>query len=174
MPMSEKETILFGIPVPSDDKLFLSIVAVHILLGIICVTAGIGAMFSTKGSSLHTRSGKIYYWTQLLIFITVIPLTVMRWPHNNHLFVLGMISFLTAYLGRMIARNPKPGWSRLHTISMGTSYIFLLTAFYVDNGKNLPFWRQFSQLFFWLFPAAIGVPVIIYALLRHPLNKRKI
>ncbi len=70
MPLPEKETILFGIPVPSDDKLFLAIVVVHILLGIICVLAGIAAILSNKGSNLHTTSGKIYYWVLLLIFLT--------------------------------------------------------------------------------------------------------
>lgn len=173
MTLSEKETILFGIPVPSDDRLFLAIVVVHILLGIICVATGIVAMLGTKGSALHTRSGKVYYWALLFIFITVVPLSIMRWPHNNHLLVLGTLSFFAAYVGRQLALKRKPGWHRLHTVLMGSSYILLLTAFYVDNGKNLPFWNHFSQLFFWLFPAVTGIPIIIYALLRHPLNKIK-
>ena len=28
---------------------------------------------------------------------------------------------------------------------MGASYILLLTAFYVDNGKNLPLWRELPE-----------------------------
>ena len=31
---------------------------------------------------------------------------------------------------------------KLHITGMGTSYVLLLTAFYVDNGKNLPLWRD--------------------------------
>jgi uncharacterized membrane protein len=151
---------------------FISIVVVHILLGIICVIAGAVAMLSRKGRGMHSLFGRVYYWVLLLIFITVIPLSIMRWPHNNHLLALGVLSFLSAYFGQRLARNLKPGWTRLHTICMGASYIFLLTAFYVDNGKNLPFWNQFSQLFFWLFPVAIGLPIIVYALFFHPLNKR--
>lgn len=172
--MEEKETLLFGIPVPSDNKLFLAIVVIHIVLGIICVLSGLSAMLSNKGRGVHSISGKIYYWGLLLVFITVIPLSIMRWPLNNHLLALGVLSFLSAYFGRRLARNPRPGWTRLHTVCMGSSYIFLLTAFYVDNGKNLPFWNQFSQLFFWIFPAAIGGPIIIYALLKHPLNRMKL
>ncbi len=173
MPLSEKETILFGIPVPSDDKIFLAIVVFHILLGIICVSSGVTAMLSEKGSVVHRRSGKIYYRALLLVFISVIPLSIMRWPHNNDLLVLGTLSFFTAYSGRQLALKRRSGWTRLHTMLMGSSYILLLTAFYVDNGKNLPFWNQFSQLFFWLFPSAIGVPIIIYVLLRHPLNRMR-
>jgi len=171
--MTEKETIVFGMPVPSDNKLFLAIVTVHILLGIVCVLSGLVAMLSKKGNNNHRLSGKIYFWALLLIFITVVPLSIMRWPFNNHLFLLATLSFGTAYFGRRLARKPQQGWIRLHTACMGSSYILLLTAFYVDNGKNLPFWNLFPQLFFWLFPAAIGIPIIIYALLRHPLNLRK-
>lgn len=171
--MSEKETILFGIPVPSDNKLFLAIVAVHIVLGVICVLSGLSAMLSNKGRGAHSISGKIYYWGLVFVFISVIPLSIMRWPHNNHLLALGVLSFLFAYFGRRLARLSRPGWTRLHTVCMGSSYIFLLTAFYVDNGKNLPFWNLLPQLFFWLFPAAIGMPIIKYVLSKHPLNKKR-
>ncbi|MBS1977823.1 MAG: hypothetical protein JST46_10665 [Bacteroidetes bacterium] len=169
--MPEEQTIIFGIPVPSSDPLFITIVVIHILLGIICVISGFIAMMSRKGRGNHSRWGKLYYATLLLIFVTIIPLSVMRWPANNHLLALGILSFGAASYGRWIVRHHKHAWPRLHTICMGCSYIFLLTAFYVDNGKHLPFWRQFPQLFFWIFPAAIGVPIILYSLLRHPLNR---
>lgn len=55
---------------------------------------------------------------------------------------------------------------------MGASYILLMTGFYVDNGKNLPFWRLFPQWFFWVFPAIVGVPIIIYALRTNSLNRK--
>ena len=55
---------------------------------------------------------------------------------------------------------------------MGASYIFMLTAFYVDNGKNLPLWRELPQIAFWLLPGAIGLPLILHALLRHPVVLR--
>jgi hypothetical protein len=52
---------------------------------------------------------------------------------------------------------------------MGASYILLLTAFYVDNGKSLPLWRELPEIAFWILPSAIGVPIIVYVLLTHPL-----
>jgi hypothetical protein len=48
----------------------------------------------------------------------------------------------------------------------------LLTAFYVDNGKNLPLWNQLPPIAFWLLPGAVGTPFIVRALLRHPLVQR--
>jgi hypothetical protein len=52
---------------------------------------------------------------------------------------------------------------------MGSSYILLLTAFYVDNGAHLPLWRELPTLAYWLRPAAIGLPIIAATLRRHPL-----
>jgi len=56
---------------------------------------------------------------------------------------------------------------------MGLSYILMLTAFYVDNGKHLPLWKELPQIAFWLLPSACGVPVIAWALRRHPLARRE-
>jgi hypothetical protein len=44
----------------------------------------------------------------------------------------------------------------------------VLTAFYVDNGPNLPFWRELPYLAFWVLPGAIGTPLILYAVYRYP------
>jgi hypothetical protein len=52
---------------------------------------------------------------------------------------------------------------------MGLSYILLLTAFYVDNGPNLPVWRNLPSLVFWVAPSIVGLPILIRALSRHPL-----
>ena len=170
----EEETILFGIPVPSTNKLFLTIVVVHIALGLICVISGLVSMLSQKGSRLHTLTGKVYFWCMSFSFTTVLILSFMRWPHNIHLLTVGTLAFAFTYIGRRLAQaHVKKNWTRLHTICMGLSYILLLTGFYVDNGKNLPFWRQFPQLFFWIFPSLVGIPIIIHALIRHPLNKQK-
>jgi len=55
---------------------------------------------------------------------------------------------------------------------MGLSYILLLTAFYVDNGHSLPIWKDLPNIAYWVTPAAIGIPLVILALLRHPLAQR--
>jgi hypothetical protein len=55
---------------------------------------------------------------------------------------------------------------------MGLSYIFLLTAFYVDNGKNLPLWKELPAIVLWLLPAVVGIPIIVRVLLRHPLLRQ--
>ena len=169
----KEETILFGIPVPSTNKLFLIIVAVHIALGLICVISGLVSMLSEKGNRLHTLAGKVYFWCMSFSFTTVLILSFMRWPHNIHLLTIGVFNFGVTLTGRQLAKVKPRNWTRLHTTSMGFSYILLLTGFYVDNSKNLPFWRIFPEWFFYVFPAAVGIPIIIKVLLSHPLNRQQ-
>jgi hypothetical protein len=61
---------------------------------------------------------------------------------------------------------------QVHITGMGASYILLLTAFYVDNGKSLPLWKHFPPLVFWLLPSAMGIPIMIHALLRRSPTQR--
>jgi uncharacterized membrane protein len=168
----EPTTDLFGIPVPSTDRTFLAFVVVHIFISLICVVSGLLAMLSRKGSRRHSSFGRIYLWSMLSAFASVVILSVMRWPHNMHLLTIGFVAASSTYWGFRLAKTGKRNWTRLHTVAMGSSYILLLTGFYVDNGKNLPFWRLFPQWFFWIFPALIGIPILITVLRKHPLNKR--
>jgi hypothetical protein len=95
----------------------------------------------------------------------------MRWPHNIHLLVIGVLTFCLTFTGRTLAKKRPTRWTRIHTVCMGMSYVLLLTGFYVDNGKNLPFWWMFPEWFFYVFPAVVGVPIILKVLMTHPLNK---
>jgi hypothetical protein len=49
---------------------------------------------------------------------------------------------------------------------MGGAYIAMLTAFYVDNGPRLPLWRLLPPLAFWFLPSAIGLPLLVRAMVR--------
>jgi hypothetical protein len=93
----------------------------------------------------------------------------LRWAEDWHLFALGTLSFAAATLGRTAMRERWRNWLRLHITGMGLSYIVLLTAFYVDNGPNLPLWRDLPSIAYWIVPAAVGLPILFWALLRHPL-----
>lgn len=165
-------TDLFGIPVPSTDGVFLTVVVIHIFISLICVISGLIAMLTEKGGTKHSFSGRVYLWAMLSALITVVMLSIMRWPHNIHLLIIGVLASASAYLGYRLTRTARKHWTMLHTVLMSSSYIFLLTGFYVDNGKNLPFWRLFPQWFFWIFPAMVGIPIMIRVLKRHPLNQR--
>lgn len=166
-----QETTLFGIPLPSKEPGFLVAVCIHILLSLAAVMCGLVAMLKDKNSEGHSKFGLRYYWTIVSAFVTVVILSFMRWPHNNHLLMIGTLTVILVFIGRRITKTKTSRWPRLHTICMGGSYILLLTGFYVDNGKNLPFWNLFPQWFFWVLPAIIGIPIILYVLKRHPLTR---
>lgn len=122
-------------------------------------------MLSTKGRGRHSNFGTAYFWCLLGVAVTMAALSAMRWAEDYPLFILGALSFLAAYFGRAAIRRGMP---RCHLIGMGASYILMLTAFYVDNGKNLPVWRELPQITFWIVPAAVGIPLMAYYLVRLP------
>jgi hypothetical protein len=161
-------TIAFGLPIPSTDPLFLTIVGVHVLFGLVAVTSGALAMMSRKGRGRHANSGTIYFWSISGVFATMSVLSLMRWAENWHLLIVGAIAFASAWFGRAAARRRLGRWPQVHLLGMAGSYIGLLTGFYVDNGKNLPLWRELPNLAFWLLPSAVGVPLALYVLWRHP------
>jgi hypothetical protein len=161
-------TTLAGIEIPSTDPVFLAVVGLHILLGLTCVIVGALAMLSTKRRGRHSSFGTAYYWLLLVLFGSATVLSIMRWAEDYHLFVLGTLSFASAWLGRTALRRGWPGRFRLHLTGMGLSYILLLVAFYVDNGKQLPIWKDLPAYTYWLLPFAVGTPIIIWTLFRHP------
>ena len=169
----DDSTTVAGIEIPSTDPVFLTVVVgIHIPLGIVCVVVGAIAMFSKKRRGRHSTFGKSYFWCLLGLFASAALLAIMRWAENYHLFVLGAMSFASAWLGRVAVRKRWPYWARLHIAGMGLSYVLMLIAFYVDNGKQLPFWKDLPTFMYWLFPLAVGTPLIVRALLWHPLARK--
>lgn len=160
-----------GITIPSDHPIFLTIIAIHVLAGLICVVAGIFAMLSKKQRGIHPKSGNLYYWSIWVVFITACMIAFMRWKEDYHLFLLGVISFASAFVGRRAFKKRWPKWSIYHITGMGLSYIFLLIAFYVDNGRFLPIWKNLNPVIYWLLPLAIGLPLLVRTLFRHPLSR---
>jgi len=163
--------IVAGIEIPSREPVFLAIVGVHVLLGLASTITGIVAMLSPKRSGRHPWFGTSYYWCLMGVFVSASTLAAVRWAEDYPLFILGSLAFAAAYLGRRARRKRWSGWIKLHISGMGTSYILLLTAFYVDNGKNLPLWRELPSIAYWLGPAAVGIPLMVRALVWHPLAR---
>jgi hypothetical protein len=172
--MTGNSTTVAGIEIPSTDPVFLAIVlGIHIPLGIACVAIGASAMLSEKRRGRHSTFGTIYFWCLLALFASATFLSLMRWRENYHLFLLGGVSFASAWFGRAALRHRWQYWVRLHITGMGLSYIFMLIAFYVDNGKQLPFWKDLPHFMYWLIPLIVGVPLVIRALLRPPLARAR-
>jgi hypothetical protein len=138
-----------GVRVPSSSPVFLGLLGIHILCGLACVISGVLAMLSDKRPGRHPRFGTVYYWCLAVVSVTAAALSA-----------------------RTARRRRWRNWPTLHISGMGMSYVLLLTAFYVDNGKNLPLWRYLPTLAYWLLPSAVGLPVITWALARHPIARQ--
>ena len=170
--MTDQNIVVLGIPIPSSSPSFLITVGVHVAASLICVIAGVVAMLSSKRVGRHPSAGAVYYWSLVVVFVSMTVLSIMRWPHDIHLFILGILSFAAGFIGRAARRQLWAGWPRIHMSGMGVSYIILLTAFYVDNGPNLPVWRHLPPLAHWLAPSLVGLPILLWALVRHRLVRR--
>jgi hypothetical protein len=131
---------------------------VHVAAGLVSVIAGAAAMLSRKGIGRHTKAGIMYYRSLLVAVITMSLLAVMRWPQDTHLLVLGLLSLTGAVYARQLIRARSAWRIRGHILGMGSSYVLLLVAFYVDNGMQLPVWRHLPHATYWLIPSLVGVP----------------
>jgi hypothetical protein len=162
--MIAASTIL-GDQVGSTAPVFLAFLAVHVLAGLAAVAAGAAAALTRKGSPRHVRAGRLYYRAITAVFATATALAVMRWRQDYHLLIIGAVAFTAAVAGVQQRRRHRPGDTG-HIAAMGTSYVAMLTAFYVDNGPHLPLWDHLPSLSFWFLPAAIGAPLTARAVRR--------
>jgi uncharacterized membrane protein len=168
--MNGNATSIGGIVIPSTDPVFLAvIIGLHIPLGIACVSTGAVAMLLRKGRGRHSKFGAIYFCCLLALFASATFLSMMRWSENRHLLILGACAFGCAWFGRSALRYRWTQWVRLHMTGMSLSYVLMLIAFYVDNGKQLPVWRDLPGVTYWLIPLAVAAPLLIRSLLYHPL-----
>jgi len=166
------ETVVAGIVIPSTSAIFLAGVGVHVAFALVAVAAGLGAMLSPKGLRRHRRFGRLYVWALTGVVATAAALALARWAQDKALFVLALIAFAAGWYGRWAQRRAWPGWVRHHIAAMGGSYVTMLTAFYVDNGRSLPIWRSLPTIAYWAVPSLVGAPIILAAMLRHPLAAR--
>jgi hypothetical protein len=152
---------------------FFPILGVHILAGVVCVVTGIVSIASRKRSGLHPICGTIYHWGLAVLVTSAGFLSAAHWNDDRMLLGLGAISFGASSLGRTARRRSWQTWVGTHIISMGCSFIVMLTAFCVEEGKSLPGLSRLPHPTFWFLPAVVGTPLTIRALIRHRLRYRR-
>ena len=113
--------------------------------------------------------GTVYFRSLSGVFVSATALTLARWVEDYHLLLLGATSFTAAIIARAAVQTRRTQWARLHAAGMSLSYLSLSIAFYVDNGKNLPVWRDLPAYTYWLIPTAVVIPIIVRAFVRNPL-----
>jgi hypothetical protein len=156
---------ILGDQVGSTTPVFLAFLAVHVLAGLTAVITGAVAALSRKGGTRHIRAGRWYYCAISIVFATATALAAMRWRQDYYLFLIGVVAFTAATIGYLHRRRHRPG-DAPHIAGMGTAYVVMLTAFYVDNGPRLPLWDRLPTLAFWLLPTVIGAPIVARSIVR--------
>ena len=150
-----------------ESSAFFPILGVHILAGLICLVTGIMSMVSEKRAGLHPRCWTIYHWALGVLVTSAGCLAAAHWTDDRLLLLLGVVSFGASGLGRTARRRNWQTWIGTHMISMGCSFIAMLTAFCVEEGESLRGLSRLPRLTYWFLPALVGTPLIIRALVRH-------
>jgi uncharacterized membrane protein len=130
-------TEVFGIKIPSASPIFLTVIGLHVLVGLVCVIAGIVAMPSEKRKGRHTTLGTIYFWCLAAVFVSATALSIIRWTDDYHLFVLGALAFAAALFDRSAMKRHWAGRVRLHLCGMGASYVFSLVSRHCGPRLNM-------------------------------------
>lgn len=170
--MSQTILKVDGIGMLFKSSAFFPMLGVHILAGLVCVVTGIVAIASEKRAGMHPICGTIYHWGLAVLVISAGFLASGNWTDDRLLFGLGVISFGASSLGRAARRRHWQNWVGTHIISMGCSFIAMLTAFCVEEGESLPGLSGLPRLTYWFLPALIGAPLIIRAVVRYGIRYR--
>ena len=157
---------VFGVEIPDAGWLFLVALAVHVLAGLTSVVAGVLAATARKRQGRHPAAGRIYLWGLGVVFATAAVMSAIRWQEDAHLFAIASVALGLGLFGWRARRMHRPGWPVWHAYGMGGSLVALFTGFYVDNGPRLPLWDRLPHWSYWVIPAAVGIPMIWWALRR--------
>lgn len=152
------------IPTFDSGALFAATLAVHVLAGMCCVVSGAVAALSRKGAPRHRRGGQVYLIGLCTLVASMAVMVALRWEHHLQLLPIGLVAGGAGWVGYWNRR--RGGADRIHIAAMGTSYLALLTGFYVDNGPHLPVWDLLPGWLFWLLPTVVGAPVVARAMRR--------
>lgn len=161
-----------GIEVPDSRPVFLAALALHVLAGLVSVISGARAALARKRPGWHPRAGRVFLAGITGIFLTATVMSALRWREDRHLFVIASIAFALAVTGFTARRREWPRWMLWHGAAMGGAYVTLLTGFYVDNGPQLPPIDRLPHWTYWVVPIAVGIPVILAALVHNRVFSR--
>src|SRR5262245_47320408 len=166
--MNINTTSVAGIEIPSTDLLFLAVLGVHISLGLACALVGAFAMLSKKERPPLEARNDLFL---VLARASHVGDTPVRDALERELSFVCPRDLLVC--GRVVraqctsSASTALGETAHHR--NGSFLRLMLVAFYVDNGKQLPLWKELPHFPYWLLPLLVGIPLIVRMLLWHPL-----
>ena len=139
---------------------FQILLIIHIIFGIICLFSGVIAMSAKKRRGIHTKWGELYHASYVVIFITAIILSILRWEEIAYLFYVALFSYSFAIYGYLARKRRWKNWIHHHIRGMLGSFIGAVTALLVNIGDMVPLLNQLPKLWLWFIPTIIGIPII--------------
>ena len=115
------------------------LLSIHILAGIFALLSSALAVCSEKGKRIHVLSGRTYFWSMLVIFLTAIPMSALT--NNIFLFLIAIFSFYLAFAGIRFARNRKGiattlDWTAVGLMILSGIGMWILAAIYFLNSNT--------------------------------------
>ena len=96
------------------DELIDQLLIIHVAAGVISLVTGLISILSLKGSKVHKKSGKIYFYSMTIVFVTAIIIASYRF--NRFLFLIAFLSYYSVFTGvrklrlKNLHKNQKPKW----------------------------------------------------------------
>lgn len=100
---------------------------IHIIAGFAALATGFVAIITQKGKGWHIRSGRIYFWSMIVVAVTAVFLSVVQ--PNLFLLFISLFSFYLSWSGYRAIRwknNPLPG--SIHVFNKLLVPLFFLTG----------------------------------------------
>ncbi|WP_051317176.1 hypothetical protein [Ectobacillus panaciterrae] len=154
-------------------NLFQFLLIIHILSGTICLISGAISIFARKQKGLHTKWGELYHAFYVVVFITAIIMSIMRWEEIAYLFYVALFSYSLAIYGYLARKKRWKNWIHHHIRGMLGSYIGAVTALLVNVGPSIPLINYLPKLWFWFLPTIIGTPLAYTVAQKYTKNKRE-
>ena len=124
------------------DELIDQLLIIHVAAGVISLVTGLISILSLKGSKVHKKSGKIYFYSMTIVFVTAIIIANYRF--NRFLFLIAFLSYYSVFAGvrklslKNLHKNQNPKWyDWIAGIINGTANLFFigLGIYYsIENG----------------------------------------
>lgn len=126
------------------DILVSKILLFHAAVGGTALISGLLALGSRKGRKWHRTSGRVYFWTMTLVFIT--GLLVAGYRFNRFLFLIAFLSYYSVFAGSRILKlknlhsGQRPEWYdwTAGLVNALVNLVFIgLGVYYLTLGRNL-------------------------------------
>ncbi|MDF9761712.1 uncharacterized protein YacL [Peribacillus simplex] len=131
-------------------------------------------MSAKKRRGIHTKWGELYHASYVVIFITAIILSILRWEEIAYLFYVALLSYSFAIYGYLARKQHWKNWIIHHIRGMLGSYIGAVTALLVNVGSSIPLINNLPMLWFWFLPTIIGIPLSYIVIQKYTKDKNRL